>query len=72
MICCLCFYTFRPIWIKFSAGYVNKNMLSDSELHVGGHSESLSLLRVVNEFLNAKCPSLVKFGARKVVPFVWA
>jgi hypothetical protein len=43
---CLCI--FRPIWIKFSAEYVNKN-LSDCELCVNGRSESRSSLGRVNE-----------------------
>ena len=48
MICGPCLCIFRPIWIKFSAEDVNKN-LSDCELRVNGCSESRSSLRRVNE-----------------------
>jgi hypothetical protein len=57
VICGPCLYIFHPIWIKFSAEDVNKNLLSDCEPRVNGRSESRSLLRKVNEFLHAKCPS---------------
>jgi len=64
VICGPCMHIFRPIWIKFSAEDVDKNLLNDCELPVNERSESRSLPRRVNEFLHAKCPSLVKIFIR--------
>jgi hypothetical protein len=60
LYCCLVFYIFLPIRIKFGTGDVHNHLLSDCKFRENLRPESHTLVRGINEFLSALFTCIVR------------